>query len=188
MQASPAAAVPQFPDFNYRCEGQTSVLIYGSFNPALTDVPTWATWGISDYTGYGGDAYATTRIRVVDTALPSHSRQAVTCQVALTGEVVTIVLLSPVPVAPPPSVYTFTVSATPAEPGRYQRWVVRSDVNNGCFAASPYGVYDDGNLRLFCLDAVPNLWDVVNIDYQPLGTSRLTVRGTLTSLKGGASR
>jgi hypothetical protein len=183
LTTGPAAAAPQFWSGNFACEGQSGYLMYGSFDPGVTDVPMWATWGTPNFTGYTGDAYATTRIKVVDSETTQQGHKVVTCRMAYTGEVVNIVLLSPVPSPPPHEVSQYATPVSPAEPGRYHKWVVRTSGISDCFAASPYGVYDYSIVRTFCLDVTPELWDIVNIDYQPLGTSRLTVRGTLTSLK-----
>jgi hypothetical protein len=182
LTTSPAAAAPQFWSGNFACEGQSGYLMYRSFDPGVTDVPMWATWGTPNFTGYTGEAYATTRIKVVDSDSTKQGHKVVTCQMAYTGEVVKIVLLSPVPSPPPYRVDLSSPPLSPAEPGSYRKWVVRTS-HSSCFGASPYGDYRNNMIRLFCLDVTPELWDIVNIDYQPLGTSRLTVRGTLTSLK-----
>ncbi|WP_334143740.1 hypothetical protein, partial [Rhabdothermincola sp.] len=83
----------------------------------------------------------------------------------------------------PPSILP-PLAGSPAEPGRYRGWVVRSlSPDLGCVAASPREVPDV--VRRFCLPAPqPQLWDVVDITYDPAGTSLVVVRGSLVRLKG----
>lgn len=190
-----ASAIVPYADRSFQCEGARpgGAVLGGFANPWART--TWAHWGVSDY-AYGGRLYASTKVTVlyldqgfggpplVDRSVPRGlRRKLVTCRVPYSGATAKVVFRSPAPPAPPPSILP-PLAGQPAPAGRYRGWVVRSlSPYLGCIVASPRG--DDDVIRRFCLPAPqPALWDVVDVNYDPAGTSKVVVRGTLIRLKG----
>jgi hypothetical protein len=191
--AGPAAAMPGYGDTRFACEGVPAVI--ESFDDPAAQT-TWAHWGTHNLSGYSGDLFASSRVRVVyldggwaapdpivDGTAP-RGQKVVTCRQSFQGATARVIFLSPPPSSTPPLNYLGSLGWDEAAEGRYLGWVVRSTSRlGGCFPASPRE--DPSTIRMFCVDDPwPELWDIVNIDYRPGGDSRVTVRGTLTSLKG----
>lgn len=154
------------------------------------DTPTaktrWARWGLPTF-GNGRVLYGDSRMQITSLTRGQGSDQVlfetratrtgpvVECRNAYTGQVASIVLVSPPPPTPPAFVSSSRY-APEAAAGLYENCVIRSDVDStGRFLASPQD-QDAAEILQFRIDgASPGLWDVVDIRYGPGESSGVTV-------------